>query len=827
MENIFHHLSRNGCLADGVSGFECVQRHPASRFLSEFSVESITQHAARLPASVDDVDEAPAGRGGEEAGPLGGPPRRGALSVTVIETEQPKQGVHVAEKVAWLIWQTRLRAARAGQPPLTGASSGLLHVVVVLGGDGTLGEVVHGACHGTLAAFHGFLGRRAPDPLVGPLRALWPGCDSPSCDNPSCDNPSCDSPSCDNPSCDNPSCRDATGRAGRPWGGTDKDGVRARKGPSRSYARVQEEKAVLCRFLPVILYIPCGTGSDFARLGLCCATIEEGLEVLRATASDFFHHFAADVGGVHQKKLDRNLYLEIVTGGRLSNDGNRMVPGASRAFVSYEVDIGRITFPKTGHVHFFINECSIGLSCDVVKWAERLKRIPYLSALNGRLLFALSAAIALPSMTPKRIRLMRLPPLPSLPLPWGGHLNEGRRWIGGRGLPPHVFTSSCSNTLLNFLDEIARNCKTSNENLDLCEKAEQCRQTTSVQFQDSGEYYYFWEPQSNNSDDIVDDCSVEDSTLAQCAEKMTSKESVVSPGNAESANFAPRVGTSLFYAPYISSLPSKSKEPPLYPPASVYVDRPAAIRLELDLPDPLLSPCSERLSQGDSVETVAEPTPKEVSRNFHTGSDASSAMGRGIRDPQLMGSGAAVPFRWVSFLSSTFVFGNGRWYGGGIHVTPHANPTDGLLSCTNWAATGASFLSGLLSIYNERHLYWPSTTAFDGERFVVDAQRGELKSGGHLTLRKRQKDAGDEILIEADGEVLEHLPAVVEVGGMITFLASSFPCVERSFCFTFGLRKKERVDHLSGCSWRGPPAPGTTRGRRGGVVFSESESRPI
>lgn len=75
---------------------------------------------------------------------------------------------------------------------------------------------------------------------------------------------------------------------------------------------------------------------------------------------------------------------------------------------------------------------------------------------------------------------------------------------------------------------------------------------------------------------------------------------------------------------------------------------------------------------------------------------------------------------WVYLPSSTLCFANGRWYGGGLQVTPHGNPTDGLLSCTNWVTTFWPFILHVLSLYNGKHVEWNHTSTFDGVSFIVD-----------------------------------------------------------------------------------------------------------
>jgi diacylglycerol kinase family enzyme len=328
----------------------------------------------------------------------------------MVLTEKPKDGVGIAECIV------RLRRLRKDTNS----------VVIVVGGDGTLGEVIHGLCRTTLAVYQDDV---TPQPNV------------------------------------------------------------------------------LNQRLPRILYLPSGTGADFARLGFCCTSIEDVIQALQSP---------------------------------------RIV----------RIDIGCATFRRTDNQRFFINECSVGISADVILRTERYKK-SCLRYLGGTIIFFISAIIALLQLTPMPMRIRRLP---------------------------------------------------------------------------------------------------SDSSLA----------------SSDAVRITP---------------PSTGKDGR-----------------------------RKRLS------------PQEVRRDVeHVG-------------------------QWVDFPSSTIAFCNGKYFGGGMKIAPHGDPTDQSLAVTAWYCTFFPFVMRLISVYNGNHVKWSSTTTLEGCRFEVDSAEGYTQ----------------DIFCETDGEIAEQLPAIVECKACIS-----------------------------------------------------------
>jgi diacylglycerol kinase family enzyme len=108
--------------------------------------------------------------------------------------------------------------------------------------------------------------------------------------------------------------------------------------------------AVVDLFLPRVMYIPAGTGADFARLGFAC----------------------------HVSDLEKVLSEQE----------------------SRELDIGFVHHTQTNHIRFFVNVASLGLGSRVVTMAEQLK--PRYGWLGGKAVFLLASGWSL-------LRLRQLP----------------------------------------------------------------------------------------------------------------------------------------------------------------------------------------------------------------------------------------------------------------------------------------------------------------------------------------------------------------------------------------------------------------------------------
>ena len=119
------------------------------------------------------------------------------------------------------------------------------------------------------------------------------------------------------------------------------------------------------------------------------------------------------------------------------------------------------------------------------------------------------------------------------------------------------------------------------------------------------------------------------------------------------------------------------------------------------------------------------------------------------------GNGNGVSEGWFHTHVTAAVFCNGRFFGGGMHVAPGANPQDQTLNLTMWRERFAGFFAGMASVYNGKHVKWKSTTTLEAGMFEVKA-----------TSPKDSSKIG----FEVDGELGGSLPAVIGIAGSLTFL---------------------------------------------------------
>lgn len=367
-------------------------------------------------------------------------------SAAIIRSAAPRQGVDIARAVA----QSFVHANSSSMS--TESSRCSSDVVIAIGGDGTLSEVVNGLCMGTLAAVQ----------------------------------------------------------------------------------LDMQDSVKLSRFLPRLVYLPSGTGTDFARLGYCCNSVNDVVSVVQA----------------------------IVTCTAASCGHDAASVSHHARFESFRIDVGSVFFRKTGNRRFFINECSTGMSCDVIIRSDRYKN-SWMRYLGGTIVFFAAAIIALIQLKPIAMRLRRLP---------------------------------------------------------------------------------------SDTDASANPLAQSKSSSVQCPSGKDGR----------------------------------------------------AVRL----------------------------TPREIQA-----------------DAEVVG-------QWVDFPSSTIAFGNGKYFGGGMMVCPHGDPTDQLFAVTAWYATFWPFVLRLYGVYSGSHAKWSSTTTLEGRRFEVDVAEG----------------ASEEQYCEMDGELGEALPAVVEFMGNIVML---------------------------------------------------------
>ena len=98
----------------------------------------------------------------------------------------------------------------------------------------------------------------------------------------------------------------------------------------------------------------------------------------------------------------------------------------------------------------------------------------------------------------------------------------------------------------------------------------------------------------------------------------------------------------------------------------------------------------------------------------------------------------------LSLEAMLVVVGNGRSYGGGMKVFPHASITDGVLDvCVVHALSKAAFLRAFPRVFRGTHTDHPKVSMLRGTRVTVEANR--------------------RIQVYADGERVGPLPAIFEV----------------------------------------------------------------
>nr|CCC94561.1 conserved hypothetical protein [Trypanosoma congolense IL3000] len=509
----------------------------------------------------------------------------------------------------------------------TCASVDAINVFVIIGGDGSLGEAVNGLCFGTIKAYRNKFNKVNKSVT--------------SADD----------------------CEDSL----------------------RYFRRTLEDRAVLRHLLPLVMYVPAGTGSDFARTKMCCIGGEEFSNTLKGLCEylgllyNENEPLNSETGSVHTKHKERFGCL----GGCGEEHGSRATKLLMPGFALCNIDISRITFPRTGRVRFFINECSCGLSCDVISRCERYKRSRLAQFLGGPLLFAVASAISITRARQRQVRVVVLPDAPP---------------------PPPTADCNGQSPAVNILyrQHISKDAAFEGLNLELqwldtCSEANTVLPTADPLWNGADYYVYDYNERKEH-------------WCTSGAADFRAR------GSACSSEEEQGVATNPFYTRW------------------------------------------RRQSVSNKAELLSSVA----------GSDASG--------------------RWISFPSSTLVFGNGRWFGGGIQVTPHANPTDGTLSVTNWVTNFCRFVTGATSLYNGNHGCWSNTTMWNLTRCIVDADGGSNDRCGTPTTVSScsnestcgscenegerpcgEKVALDEILTwcEADGELCEPLPAIVEVSAVV------------------------------------------------------------
>jgi len=102
---------------------------------------------------------------------------------------------------------------------------------------------------------------------------------------------------------------------------------------------------------------------------------------------------------------------------------------------------------------------------------------------------------------------------------------------------------------------------------------------------------------------------------------------------------------------------------------------------------------------------------------------------------------------WNEYDVCLLAIANGKYFGGGMQVSPLADPTDRTLNITVWREGLCGFLTGLWSVYNGRHVQWSSTVQATAR--VVDVEALDHSASC--------------IMLDSDGELCGHLPVSVSL----------------------------------------------------------------
>jgi YegS/Rv2252/BmrU family lipid kinase len=96
---------------------------------------------------------------------------------------------------------------------------------------------------------------------------------------------------------------------------------------------------------------------------------------------------------------------------------------------------------------------------------------------------------------------------------------------------------------------------------------------------------------------------------------------------------------------------------------------------------------------------------------------------------------------------TTVAVANGKYFGGGMQVAPHADTRDGLFHVTIWSGYGLKdFALKQKSIYSGQHLTWSGTRTLECKTFSAEPAEGQ-----------------GEVLLDVDGEQPGHLPCRMRV----------------------------------------------------------------
>ena len=103
--------------------------------------------------------------------------------------------------------------------------------------------------------------------------------------------------------------------------------------------------------------------------------------------------------------------------------------------------------------------------------------------------------------------------------------------------------------------------------------------------------------------------------------------------------------------------------------------------------------------------------------------------------------------RWTNYDVCVLAIANGKFFGGGMAVSPGADPTDRMLNVTIWREGLCGFLCGLLSVYNGQHVKWSTTVQCTAR--VVDVEALDADAAC--------------VMVDSDGELCGNLPISVSL----------------------------------------------------------------
>lgn len=489
---------------------------------------------------------------------------------------------------------------------------------------------------------------------------------------------------------------------------------------------VLHENRAIESLAPYVLYSPSGTGADFAKLGVCSSSVTNFTSVIKDFSQAFFYSYISSNVLLAESSLSEG----VASNGSTEREAQEMEDNAKAThpcaenFGSIAVDVGRICFPKTGRVHYFINECSMGMSVEVIQRTNRFRKSSLLTSLGGTVIFGSASLVSLVEMAPTWIRVMRLPPRlhPNSPCCdfycSRNSVNEGN--------------SAVINPLYSYHKDMWNSLKAAKKVI------------------------------LGKNNDSTEELRMERSEKPELGVKASVEE-----GNAIVTNAAKNI--------------------------ICFTNEDTRKELDWIVDESILAKGEKRSSSPFSYHSMEAPLSTMVPTNLEGAPNVCSAKENVVEAHHcaacIPSSSSIVP-HWAYLFSSTICFGNGRWYGGGLQVTPHGDPTDHLLSVTKWRTSFWEFVSGICGLYNGDHRNWESTSTFDGSRFILDAgprepqceEKAKDASGTHLKEEFTDSEDPEKVneedarrgactmLLEADGELLEALPACIEVGPTLKML---------------------------------------------------------